>query len=309
MEMPVGQLYYRRMLRRCLIMLVLWAGQPAAAAAVPAYVLQLPDTVQTLLIAETDTATLHRYEVRNNMLQPADQRRMSIGQNGVDKRQTGDRRTPLGIYFVLEELDTSNLHEKYGPVAFPLDYPNAWDSINERTGYGIWIHGVTPGGGERPARDTDGCIALPNDQLLSLKPFLVPLQTPVIVTRRLQLADAEVLAAAGNGLAAALDEWVSSFRDGDWSRYLALYADDFVYRGMDRDEWSAYRLHADGSRLLDDYTIADVLLLADPEDEDLYLSRFRQQVTEAGRSVVTTKRLYWRRSADGVFRVVAEDNG
>ena len=33
-------------------------------------------------------------------------------------------------------------HDKYGVAAYPLDYPNAWDRFNERTGYGIWLHGV-----------------------------------------------------------------------------------------------------------------------------------------------------------------------
>ena len=88
-----------------------------------------------------------------------------------------------------------------------------------------------------------------------------------------------------------------------------MYADEFVYRGMSRAEWSAYRVHTSGSRILDDFTVADVLLLADPEDDGLYLSRFRQQVTEAGRTVATTKRLYWRKSREGEFRIVAEDNG
>ena len=42
---------------------------------------------------------------------------------------------------------------------------------------------------------------------------------------------------------------------------------------------------------------------------DFILSRFTQSISEAGRAVVTTKRLYWRKSAGGAFKVVAEDNG
>jgi len=310
MEMPIGQLYYRCMLCRRLILLLLLHWLPmAAAAAMPAYVLQLPESVQTVLVAETETATLHRFDARGDALEPGEQHRMSIGQNGVAKQRTGDRPTPLGIHFVVDELNTTNLHEKYGPVAFPLDYPNAWDSVNERTGYGIWIHGVTPGTGERPERDTDGCIALPNDQLLQLGPHLQPLQTPVIVTRRLQTSSRQETTALKNELVESLDEWTASFRDGDWGRYLALYADNFAYRGMRRDEWAAYRVHSAGARILENFTVSDVLLLADPEEDGLYLSRFRQQVTEAGQTMSTVKRLYWRRSPKGDLRIVAEDNG
>ena len=270
MEMQFGQLYYRGMLRRLLIVCLFlpWSVNGAEAVA-PAYVLQLPESIHTVLIAETAAAALHRYTVDDGNLVIGDTQRMSIGQNGVGKVRSGDRRTPLGIYFVVEELDTSNLHEKYGPVAFPLDYPNAWDDVRRRSGYGIWIHGVTPGSGTRPERDTDGCIALPNEELLSLKPYLAPLQIPVIVTRELQTSSVQQMKETRQLLLTALEDWADSFRSGDWHRYLSMYAEDFVYRGMDRDEWIAYRLKTAGTRKIEDYSVHDVLLLADPEEDNL----------------------------------------
>jgi len=310
MEMQFGQLYYRGMLRRLLIVCLFlpWPVDGAEAVA-PAYVLQLPESIRTVLIAETAAATLHRYTVDDGNLVIGDTQRMSTGQNGVGKVRSGDRRTPLGIYFVVEELDTSNLHEKYGPVAFPLDYPNAWDDARNRSGYGIWIHGVTPGGGTRPERDTDGCIALPNEELLSLKPYLEPLQVPVIVTRELQTVSVQQINETRQLLLTALEDWVDSFRSGDWHRYFSMYAEDFAYRDLDRDEWIAYRLKTAGTRIIEDYSVDDVVLLADPEEDNLYLSRFRQTITESGRILATTKRLYWRKSAAGELQIVAEDNG
>jgi len=86
---------------------------------------------------------------------------MSIGENGVGKERAWDRRTPLGIYFANEQLDTSRMHDKYGPMAFPLDYPNAWDEVNARTGDGIWIHGVDRNGEVSPLQQRiDQCVAL-----------------------------------------------------------------------------------------------------------------------------------------------------
>ena len=291
------------------VLLLLPCLAAAQVAGVPSYVLKLPDTVQTVLIAETATATLHRYQSGENGLLPGNEQRMSVGQNGVGKRKTGDRRTPLGIYFVIEELDTINLHEKYGPVAFPLDYPNAWDQANDRTGYGIWIHGVTPNNGPRPEQDTDGCIALSNDKLLALEEYLTPLQTPVIVTRSIQRASVADIALTRDHLLAALELWAGSYRDGDWHRFLSLYAEDFEYRGMTLPEWSLFRLKTAATRPIDDFTIDEIMLLADPEEPGLYLSRFRQQIIETGRTVVTIKRLYWHRTPAGEFKIVAEDNG
>ena len=275
----------------------------------PAYLLQVPASTAVVLVAETDTSILHRFGTVESGPQTRDERYMSVGQNGVGKQRAWDRRTPLGIYFINEQLDTSGLHEKYGPMAFPLDYPNVWDRLNERSGTGIWIHGVAPNGGRRPPLDTDGCIALPNDELLALEHQLVPLVTPVIITRAIDWVSAEQIAATRAEINDSLDLWAESQRRGDLYSYLSLYADDFSYRGMSRGEWAAYRLHSMNNAVVQGFALQDVLLLADPEDSGLYLSRFRQTIDDDGRTFVTTKRLYWRRSREGDLRIVAEDNG
>jgi murein L,D-transpeptidase YafK len=276
---------------------------------VPGYFLQLPASVSTVLIAETNTSTLHRYVVTQQGAKLDDESYISVGQNGVNKYRAWDRRTPLGIYFINEQLDTSKLHEKYGPTAFPLDYPNAWDRQLGRSGDGIWIHGVAPGGERRPALDTDGCIALPNDELLDVEKLLTPLVTPVIITRNFKWISPQELSSIQERLHAALDEWSGSYLTGDLHRYLTLYNDEFQYRGLNKDEWSAYRLQTIGAREIRDFSLDDVLLLADPEEDGLYLSRFRQTIAYTTHTVVTIKRLYWRESADGKLRIVAEDNG
>lgn len=275
----------------------------------PSYVLSLPASIETVVIAETDTATLHRYWHGENGLEPRDTQPMSVGQNGVGKQEIGDRRTPLGIYFVIEQLDTNKLHEKYGPAAFPLDYPNAWDQVNDRAGDGIWIHGVAPDSGTRPAQDTDGCIALTNESLLALKEHLIPHETAVIVTRVIVGASREEIAHTRAELMSVLKAWSDSYRVGDWHQFLALYAQDFEYRGMTREEWSAYRVRSVGGRTIEDFSVDNIMLLADPEEPGLYLSRFRQTITERERTMVTTKRLYWRRTEQGNLLIVAEDNG
>ena len=277
-------------------------------AGLPAYVLQLPESVENILIVETDTSTLHRYGRGQNAPVSRDTRYVSIGENGVGKQRAWDRRTPLGIYFISEQLDTRGLHEKYGPTAFPLDYPNVRDRSMQRGGDGIWIHGVAPQGGRRPPLDTDGCIALANDELLVLADKLIPLVTPVVITRKIEWQGPQQIAALRDELNVALEAWAKSFESGDLHRYLSSYAESFDYRGMKRSEWAAYRMST-FTRAVRGFELDEVLLLADPEETELYLSRFRQKVSDDERTVETTKRLYWQRSADGNLRIVAEDNG
>lgn len=285
---------------------LLLSGQ---AAQRPAWLIEVPDSVTDIFVAETGSATMHRFARAGDDIIEIDQRYMSIGQNGPGKERAWDRRTPLGVYFITESLDTSRLHDKYGVAAFPLDYPNAWDRFNERTGYGIWLHGVDHNNPQRPPLDTDGCLALPNEEILKLADRLEPLVTPVIVAREMRWAQAAQVDELRLEFRQALDLWQSSQARGDVLDYLSLYADDFRYRDMDRSEWSAYRINVFEARQLESVDLQDVMLMADPEVPDLYLSRFTQVLATDDGSVRTTKRLYWRRTEGKHWQIVSEDSG
>jgi murein L,D-transpeptidase YafK len=275
----------------------------------PAYLLEMPDSVSDILIADTASATLRRFIHSGDYIVEKDQRYMSIGLNGTGKERAWDRKTPLGVYFITESLDTSKLHDKYGVAAYPLDYPNAWDRQKQRTGSGIWLHGVDHNNPDRPPLDTDGCLALRNEELSLLADALEPLVTPVIVAREVMWATPDELEHTRLEFRLVLDTWKNSLASGDLNTYLSLYADEFQYRQMDKDEWSSYRLAVFESRRLEDVTISDVMLLADPEEPDLYLSRFTQVLlTDAG-PVTTTKRIYWRRKDADRWEIVSEDSG
>ncbi len=279
-------------------------GQP-----VPAYILELPDSVAEVLVAETDTATLFRFRRDGTDMRRYDQRYMSIGENGVGKQKAWDRRTPLGIYFVTDRLDPNRLPDRYGAAAFPLDYPNTLDRLAGRGGDGIWIHGVDPQAGQRPPLATDGCLALGNDDLLAMAPDIAPLATPVVITPRLEHLTPAAIARLRDELKAELERWVSSFEAGDLYTYLSLYADDFVFHGLPRERWLALQLGRFGSRSAATVTLEDLVLLKDPVEDEVYLSRFTRSTVENGRRVSIKQRLYWHRSAAGVWRIIAEDSG
>lgn len=275
----------------------------------PAIVLELPDSVPAVFIAETGAAIIRRFDRTPEGIVAGYDAYMSIGENGAGKRRAWDRKSPLGIYFVVDRLDTSRLHDKYGVMAFPLDYPNTLDRLLERTGDGIWVHGVLPDGGKRPSLDTDGCLALPNDDLAALAASLVPNQTPVIVTRAIAWRKNDEREALVRLLRRSLDRWELAQESRHADRYLALYSPAFEYRGLKLDDWATLRTAALERHRTISIEVDDLLLLADPIEEDLYLARFRHTVTADDNTTVTTKRLYWQRQDDGSLRIIAEDNG
>lgn len=291
--------------------LLLLAGVMAEADdAVPAWLIRLPDSVSTVFVAETAAAAFHRFDRDPRGVVRVANDYMSIGKGGIGKARAGDQRTPLGIYFVTEQLDTTRLHEKYGVTAFPLDYPNAWDRRRGRTGDGIWVHGVDRRNGQRPPHDTDGCIALPNDRLLALEDRFEANVTPVIIATELSWTDPATLAATRQALEQAVAHWAAALEEGDMFAWLALYDDDFRHWGMNKEEWSGFSLETVGARQIAAVHVSDLLLLADPVEKGLFLARFRLKVTEReGAAVTTLRRLYWRRAPGGALRIIAEDGG
>jgi hypothetical protein len=289
--------------------LLLLAGTSVADQA-PASLLRLPESTPTVFIAETSASAFHRFDRTDDGVVKVRQDYMSIGLAGVRKESVGDQRTPLGVYFVTEQLDTTKLHEKYGVTAFPLDYPNAWDQRLGRTGDGIWVHGVDRKGGARPRRDTDGCIALPNKVLLELEPAFLPNTTPVLITTKLEWLEAGSLEERRSALEQAVMAWGDSLQKGDMYTWLDLYDESFEHRGMDKAAWSTFSMETVGRREINAVDISDLMLLGDPGEEGLYFSRFRLEISEkGGREVLSMRRMHWRRSESGAFRIVAEDSG
>ena len=293
------------------LILTLAAAPTSANAAdrVPAPIMLIPESVNTVFVAETSTALFHRFDRKGENLQLAGSYYMSIGRGGTGKQRSGDKRTPLGAYFVTEQLDTSQLHEKYGVTAFPIDYPNAWDHRNNRDGDGIWVHGVDPDKGPRPEFDTDGCIALRNEDLNSLAPEFRDNITPVLITSVLHWAEATDVLSLRMELEAKVAEWASSRADGNLHAYLSLYDDEFERWGLQYPEWSSLIMQSGSLRPVQAATVSDLLLLDYPEEDGVYLGRVQLRIQDEGRQTVTTIRLYWHRNADGTLRIIAENEG
>jgi hypothetical protein len=293
-----------------LFLVMTLAATVQASEPVPAWILRVPESTGAIFIAETDTAAFHRFDRVDDGVVKTSEDYMSIGLGGTGKMRPGDQRTPLGIYFVTEQLDTTKLHEKYGVTAFPLDYPNAWDQRHGRSGDGIWVHGVDPRGGKRPQLDTDGCIALPNERLLALEEAFEANITPVIIGTSISWVDPAIVEGTRASLEDAVDLWANALERGDMVTWLDAYAADFERWGMNREEWVAFSLQTVAERPITDVTVSELLLLGDPVEENLFFSRFRLEVKEGEtRNVVSMRRIYWRRSESGALEIVAEDSG
>lgn len=108
---------------------------------------------------------------------------VSIGSNGYDKQVEGDKRTPIGIYHFTSFLNDDQLMDYYGLGAYPINYPNAIDLLQGKTGSGIWLHGLPKNVIERPLLDSDGCVVIDNNSLLEMTQYIKTGRTPIILSQ------------------------------------------------------------------------------------------------------------------------------
>jgi murein L,D-transpeptidase YafK len=101
----------------------------------------------------------------------------ATGENIGNKKNSGDSRTPEGVYFITEVYEDKKV-TLFGSRAFHLDYPNIFDSHAGRLGDGIFIHGTNK---KLIPNSTNGCITLDNGDLDELAPYLSVATLPVII--------------------------------------------------------------------------------------------------------------------------------
>ena len=143
-----------------------------------------------------------------------------MGKSG-DKLKRGDLKTPVGVYEILKRFKPTD--QFYGPLAFVLSYPNLFDVLRNKTGDGIWIHGMPIDGKDRDDR-TKGCVAFENNSLLVFDTEINAQSTVVII------GETKVPKMAKETVATILSEvykWQRAWKVNDINAYLNYYSNDF----------------------------------------------------------------------------------
>ena len=142
------------------------------------------------------------------------------GEKNGNKKIEGDLKTPIGAYKLLSKL--SNVDEFYGPFALNSNYPNAFDKTLNKTGHGIWIHGV-PFKGERNPY-TKGCIALENKNLKSLESSMDIKESMLIISEN---NDLDINKKDISLLLSEVFSWRDAWKYSNIDNYLDFYSKDF----------------------------------------------------------------------------------
>jgi len=268
----------------------------------PRQILQLAPQQKYALLADAGRARLYLFENVNGEPRLVRDYYMTIGKNGTDKRAEGDKKTPVGVYLVTEQLSRKKLTDFYGAGAFPLNYPNDWDQAQGRGGHGIWLHGVPSDTYSRPPRSSDGCVVVANPDLKELSRWVQAGVTPVVIADRADWVDRDTWSQSRSELLATLGAWKADWEDRDADRFLSHYTSSM--NNGDPQGWAKTKRRNILEKEWIRVQLQDVSLFLYPGGEMAY-TEFTQRYESDKLASVSKKRLYWRLE-NGQWRIALE---
>jgi len=266
---------------------------PPPSDGIPRYLLQLDREQSNAIVVDAGRSRVYVYENAGGTPRLVRDYYSTLGKNGVDKLRQGDRKTPLGVYHVAASIPGAKLPDLYGWGAFPIDYPNEWDRMTGRTGYGIWLHGVPSDTYSRAPRASDGCVALANEDIAELAKRIQVGVTPVIITDQIEWTTPQARRAESESFMAQLEAWRNDWESLDAGRYLAHYAHEFRSDGMDIAAWGAHKRRVNASKRWIKLSLDNVSLLRSPGQKALMVVTFDQYYRSSNLDQRTRKRQYW----------------
>ncbi len=231
---------------------------------------------------------------------------VSMGRSGAGKIFEGDLKTPLGVYFVQSYIRPGLLDDKYGAGAYPINYPNAWDRLNGKTGHGIWLHGTRSGTYNRPVLASEGCVVLPNPDLLSVGRSIDLKSTPVLIGEDIKWLSADQWQAHKIKISELHKQWKDDWQSMDVEKYLSHYSKRFTTSTNDFTYWADHKRRVAKHKTFVDVELSNVSLLQHP-NEDVMVATFLQTYASDNFSSKSWKRQYWNKESDGQWRIVFED--
>lgn len=271
----------------------------------PAVLARLDANYRHSIVVDLSKSRLYVFDTTGEKPQLVEDYFISMGRGGSGKVNEGDLKTPMGVYFVQSYIAPSQLDDKYGSGAYPINYPNAWDRLNGKTGHGIWLHGTRSGTYNRPPLASEGCVVLPNDDLLKVGSYIDLKNTPVLIGENIEWLLSEQWSTHQQLVNQIQQQWKEDWESLDVERYLAHYSARFSNGKKKFSSWASHKRRIAAHKTFVQVQLSNVSLLMHP-NEDLMVATFLQSYNSDNFSSQSWKRQYWNKEADGQWRIVFE---
>lgn len=158
---------------------------------------------------------------------------IASGKQKGAKKSEWDLRTPIGFYEITEFKPGHTLHQKFGPGAYVLNYPNPLEKAESRTGSGIWIHGTDRI--DFVDFDSEGCIRIRNSEFPVLADYLETGATPVIIVDKIRWVKLEELLEYKDSFQKRLRDFHNAVADNETERIKSFYHRSFYSPHLNMD--------------------------------------------------------------------------
>jgi murein L,D-transpeptidase YafK len=274
---------------------------------IPRYLLQMQPEQKYAIIADTGKSRLYIFRNAGGTPRYVADYYISSGKNGSQKVKEGDKKTPIGVYFVTANVPREKLTDFYGRGAFPINYPNEWDRRHGRSGFGIWLHGTPSDTYSRPPRASDGCVVLANQDLDRISATLQVGLTPVIISDSVEWVDPLDALKLRDKLSSHLESWRRDWESGNSEAYIRNYGRDFSTGTQNLAEWSRHKRQVNANKNWIKVGISNVSMFLYPGRNDLVVVNFDQEYSSNNLSNKTKKRQYWmKESKNGPWKIIYE---
>jgi hypothetical protein len=230
---------------------------------------------------------------------------ISVGLSGIDKWVEGDKRTPLGVYYITSSLNPQNLPDLYGVGALPINYPNALDVQRGKTGSGIWLHGTPREQFVRAPQASDGCVVLSNPDLERVLATVRTRTTPVVIAKELHWVEPQALQADRDLFESHLRAWQNARVQGDLDGLRELYSERFQAQGRKLNQWWPRVESEVRNGFRRPTEIRDLSVLRWRDSEDTMVVTFGEVAVGQNNAVI--RRQYWVREGTE-WRIFFEGN-
>jgi len=279
----------------------------------PLHLLQLGSDIRSVFMVDKARSRMFIFERdANGVFQRVADEYVVTGARGGDKQKSGDARTPNGVYRFVDRLDDKQLEARYGPVVFPIDYPNELDQLHHKNGYGIWMHGYPEGVDRRPPQDTRGCFALPNDRLLKIAKHVHLKHSWVVVGENFLFDREGERNALLKSVTATLNQWQQDWSSLDTEAYLDHYHRAFHSGKWNLAGWKRYKKRVNGNKSFIDVSLSNISLIHDPNrwpEGEVVIAEFDQHYHSSNYQDISRKRIYLARSsAEAPWQILIEES-
>ena len=193
------------------------------------------ESIKYVIVTEKSEKKLKLHKLQNNKFETLMTQDVFVGKAQGDKYKEGDLKTPIGAYDLTTKI--TKLDQFYGPMALVTNYPNTFDKVQNKTGHGIWIHGL-PYDNKRDDY-TKGCIALENNSIKKLDKN-INLKNAVLLVGENKIPN--ISKKEISTILSGIYSWKDAWKKSDLNTYISFYNKNFKKNnGMGLKNFKRYK--------------------------------------------------------------------